>query len=137
MPAKLMIAGTRGGRAIRSFLILGALTCAIVLGPLLSAQVTATHDSTPVAVIDGTMKVSAGQTVFLDGTFSSDPGGGTLSFLWTLEARPEGSIATITDSTDAHAKFIADVAGIYRVKLVVNNGFNNSEPVYGAVTVTP
>jgi hypothetical protein len=83
------------------------------------------------------MKVSAGQTVYLDGTFSSDPGGGSLSFRWTLESRPAGSVATVTDSTNAHAQFDADVAGVYKVRLVVNNGFNDSEPVYATVIVTP
>lgn len=122
---------------IRSFLIIGVLTLGMLFVPLMTAPAKATHDSTPVAVIDGTLKVSVGQTVFLDGTFSSDPGGGSLSFLWTLENLPEGSIATITDSTEAHAKFIADVAGTYRVKLVVNNGFRDSESVYATVTVTP
>ncbi|HYA31842.1 MAG TPA: hypothetical protein VED67_03710, partial [Thermodesulfovibrionales bacterium] len=46
----------------------------MLLSPLTAATVEATHDSTPLARIDGTLHVSAGQTVYLDGTFSSDPG---------------------------------------------------------------
>lgn len=132
------IAGTRVA-VMRMCLVLiaGVVVSGVLLSPPTTSLVTATHDSIPVAVIDGTMKVSAGQTVYLDGNFSSDPGGGALSFRWTLESRPEGSVATVTDSTNANAQFDADVAGIYKVRLVVNNGFNDSEPVYATVMVTP
>jgi hypothetical protein len=109
----------------------------MTLSPLMTALVEATHDSTPIAVIDGTLGVSAGQTVYLDGTLSSDPGGGTLTFLWTLEEQPKGSMAMITDSTNAHASFVANLPGIYKVRLVVNNGFVTSEPVSAMIIVAP
>ncbi len=114
-----------------------ALACAIFLAVPMAGVVTATHDSQPVAVVDGTFKVPSGNTVYLDGTFSSDPGGGALSFLWTFERLPEGSLAEIMDSTDAHARFDADLPGLYRVRLVVNNGFVDSEPALAIVVVTP
>ena len=114
-----------------------AVVSLMLLSPLMAGPAEATHDSTPLAAIDGTMNVSAGQTVYLDGTFSSDPGGGSLSFIWTLEDQPEDSIATMTDSTSAHASFAADLPGTYRVRLVVNNGFVTSDPAYATIIVTP
>ncbi len=109
----------------------------MLLSPFMYGLAKATHDSTPIAVIDGTLSVYAGQTVYLDGSFSTDPGGGSLLYLWTLEEQPEDSIATIADSTDTQASFIADVPGTYRVRLVVNNGFVTSEPAYATIIATP
>ena len=48
-----------------------------------------------------------------------------------------GSITTMIDSTNAHASFVADLPGTYKVRLVVNNGFVTSEPVYAAIIVVP
>jgi len=127
---------TGPGPICRSLTVI-VIVSVMLLSPLMTALARATHDSTPFAVIDGTLNVSAGQTVYLDGTFSSDPGGGDLSFIWTLEEQPDDSIATIVDSTDAQASFTADLPGTYRVRLVVNNGLVTSEPVYATVVVTP
>jgi hypothetical protein len=120
-------------RIVHSILMVVVLSC----GVLLSHSVTAfSQDSKPVAFIDGTLKVPVGETVYLDGTLSSDPGGRILTFLWTFVRIPEGSISVITDSNDAQASFEADQAGIYTVKLVVNNGLESSDPVYATINVT-
>jgi len=93
-------------------------------------------DQKPVAVIDGTLLVNVGKTIYLDGSLSSDPGGSPLDYTWTLMSAPEGSMATMEDSNDRQAKFQADVAGTYRVKLTVNNGLTDSDPAYATVIVT-
>lgn len=123
--------------ALCPLLTIAVIVSLTILSLLMAAPAESTQDSPPTAVIDETLSVSAGQTVYLDGTFSSDPGGGSLTFLWSLEAQPEDSIATITDSTDAHASFDADIPGTYKVRLVVNNGLVTSEPVYATIIVTP
>lgn len=124
-------------RTISPFLIMLTVTCGMLLAPQVTVQVMAgPENSKPVAVIDGTLSVYIGDIVYLDGTWSSDPEGNALSFTWTLESSPEGSLSIIIDSSDAQASFEADVVGTYKVKLVVNNGFVDSAPVYGTITVT-
>jgi chitinase len=94
------------------------------------------QDNKPIAAIDGTLNVAVGKTVYLDGTLSSDPGGANLDYTWTLVSSPNGSQAIIISSSDPQASFEADVAGTYKVKLIVNNGSTDSAPAYAEVIVT-
>jgi len=96
----------------------------------------AAEDNKPVAVIDGTLNVAVGKTVYLDGTLSSDPGGANLDYRWALIYSPRGSQAIIISSSDPQASFEADVAGKYKVKLTVNNGLTDSPPAYAEIIVT-
>ena len=90
----------------------------------------------PVAVIDGTLNVEQGKTVYLDGSFSSAPDDAPLDYQWTLLSTPEGSLAELDDSSDSEASFRADVVGIYKVKLVVTNGVIDSDPAYAEIRGT-
>jgi hypothetical protein len=90
----------------------------------------------PLAVIDGTLNVTVGKTVYLDGTLSSDPGGANLDYRWALLLSPNGSQTILISSSDPQASFEADVAGTYKVKLTVNNGLTDSAPAYATITVT-
>jgi hypothetical protein len=102
---------------------------------LIPADVSAGNNK-PVAVIDGTLNVKQGGTVYLDGTLSSDPDGDNLDYTWTLLSSPNSSLSIISSSSDPQASFKADVAGMYKVRLVVNDGFQNSDPAYAEIRVT-
>ena len=117
--------------------------CMLILFCLLSGFIVSAHgaesaseNKKPVALIDGTLNVKVGKTVYLDGTLSSDPGGANLDYSWTLLSSPNSSLAIISSSSDPQASFEADVAGTYKVKLIVNNGLTDSDPAYAEIIVT-
>ncbi|HXX57658.1 MAG TPA: hypothetical protein VEI96_06630 [Thermodesulfovibrionales bacterium] len=91
----------------------------------------------PVANIEGNFNVHPLDKVRLDGSFSYDPRGrsSSLIFKWELVSKPKESSATLLYS-GPNASFGADVVGTYKVKLIVNNGFEDSEPAYAIITVT-
>ncbi|MEW6584676.1 MAG: hypothetical protein AB1442_03585 [Nitrospirota bacterium] len=132
-----MVARRRQKGILHLALAVTIAVCGMLLFPQMAVPVMAGSDgSKPVAVIDGTLQVSVGKTVYLDGFFSKNPGGGELDYVWTLVSSPEGSLATIEDSNDRQAQFRPDVAGTYKVKLIVNNGLVDSDPAYAVITVT-
>lgn len=75
----------------------------------------------------------------LDGTDSRDPEGRALSFSWALLERPSGSAALLEVEPPAatRARFRADVAGKYRVQLVVFDEHANSSPAEVTVIAGP
>jgi PKD repeat protein len=71
--------------------------------------------------------VRVGEVVTLDGSGSLDPDGGqqALSYSWSLQARPSGSLvsnADIADSDQPLAHFTPDVEGAYVARLQVDDG---------------
>jgi hypothetical protein len=86
------------------------------------------HDN-PAAKASFEQTLPVKQVVKLDGS-ESQPGigGGDLDFLWTLEQKPTGSVAMLSDPTSAKPTFIADKPGKYIIKLVVNDGISSSFP---------
>lgn len=76
----------------------------------------------PVANAGFDRSLQIGETGVLDGSASSDLNGDALTYAWSLTAQPPGSKATVTDATQAFARFVPDVAGDYTFGLVVNDG---------------
>jgi len=63
---------------------------------------------------------------YLGEAVTLDPGGRStdgqpLGFAWTIVGRPEGSAAALASTTTATATFVPDVAGPYRVEVVVSD----------------
>ena len=92
--------------------------------------------SPPIANAGANQSVTTGSVVQLNGTGSSDPNGLPLAYRWSFTDKPGGSAATITPGTPGLASFIADVAGIYTVQLVVSDQVGSSEPSTVVITAT-
>ncbi len=91
-----------------------------------SAMVTiSTQDAPPLANAGPAQLVTVGNTVQLDGSASSDPGGDTLSFAWSLLSLPSDSTASLDSASTAKPTFTADVAGVYVAQLAVTDSHGN------------
>jgi len=86
-----------------------------------TVRVTAATNQPPRADAGPNRNVAVGDDVQLDGTGSSDPEGGELSFAWTLSSRPSGSSASLSGANTAEPTFTADVAGEYVIELTVED----------------
>jgi hypothetical protein len=91
-------------------------------------------NTAPVANAGADLTVTAGQSVTLSGTASSDADGDTLKYKWALTAKPADSTATLSGADTVSASFTADKAGQYVAELIVSDVFGDSVP--DTVTVT-
>lgn len=83
-----------------------------------------------------TTRAELGASVALDGSASKAARGGTLTYQWTLMAKPEGSTAALATATEAKSALVPDRSGDYRVSLVVREGTTSSDPVQLTVSAT-
>jgi hypothetical protein len=81
-----------------------------------------TTNSAPVAHAGSDQTAVVTQTVTLNGSASSDVDGDPLTFAWVFVSRPAGSAATLTGAGGVQPTFVVDRAGLYQVRLVVNDG---------------
>ncbi|MEN8179527.1 MAG: PKD domain-containing protein, partial [Pseudomonadota bacterium] len=79
----------------------------------------------PVADANGPYLVAVGGQVLLDGSASSDPDGDELTETWTVEG----------GTVDGNLYTAGSVAGIYDIRLVVNDGQVDSEAAASTVVV--
>ena len=86
------------------------------------ATTTVTANTAPVANAGTTQTVAVAAVVTLDGTASTDPNSDTLTYKWVMTTRPTGSNAALSSASASKPTFTADVAGIYVMTLVVNDG---------------
>jgi hypothetical protein len=90
--------------------------------------------SPPIADAGADQTVSPGDTVALNGGGSSDPEGDSLTYSWSFDSRPTSSSATLSDDTAVAPTFVADLAGLYVLQLIVNDG--SADSVADTVTIT-
>jgi len=105
----------------------------------LKASINQNTNSAPIANAgdDQSVVLNGGcVAINLDGTQSSDPDSDTLSYNWELESKPEGSNASISNPTSSNPTLMADIQGIYTIKLFVNDGQLNSTPDTVDINVT-
>lgn len=94
-----------------------------------------TANAAPVANAGEVMPVTAGDTVTLSGAASTDADGDRLTYKWTLTSVPTGSTnALLSLATTVAPTLRTDVAGVYVLTLVVNDGRLDSPVATVAVT---
>jgi len=123
---QVLALGPATGNKILKLGALADFTCAIFPEVCLS----------PVAVVGPAQSVKTGENVTLDGTFSSDPSGDSVTYRWSYVIKPVGSFAFLSSTTTAQPSFIPDLEGAYTIQLVVNDGRSDSTPVTTVVTAT-
>jgi hypothetical protein len=88
----------------------------------------------PTADAGDDQSLATGETATLSGAGSTDVDGDSLSYLWSLVAKPVGSAAQLVGATSETPSLTLDVAGEYVVELVVNDGSTDSAP--DSLTIT-
>jgi hypothetical protein len=96
--------------------------------------IAANLNSAPVANAGLDQNVTTGSLVTLDGGSSTDANGDILSYSWTFIAMPTNSMAILSDSSVVSPSFDVDIDGNYVLRLIVNDGQEDSEP--STVTIT-
>ena len=90
----------------------------------------------PVANAGPNQSVALGDMVNLNGTGSYDVNGDPLTYKWSFDTVPAGSGLAQTVLTSATPYFQPDTWGQYVMRLVVNDGFLDSDPSNVSIQVT-
>ncbi|RME26541.1 MAG: hypothetical protein D6798_06485 [Deltaproteobacteria bacterium] len=107
------------------------LACALLV--VLTAPARA--DDPPVALAGQPFLAYPGEHIVLDGSASYDPEGWDLTFQWTQVGGPE---VTLIHPDGPHPEFDAVEPGVHSFQLIVDDGFQASEPdVVDVIVVDP
>ena len=87
-----------------------------------------TQNSKPVANAGADQRLDVDSLVMLDGSASYDADGDSLSYLWSITAKPLASSAALNDYAIVNPQFTLDIPGEYNLQLVVNDGATSSDP---------
>lgn len=111
----------------------GQLDSPVVATTVMASAVNAA----PVANAGAAQAVTAGAVVLLDGRNSTDANGDALTYTWVMLYKPTGSVATLSSAAASQPTFTADLAGVYVLSLVVNDGQVDSPVTSVSVTANP
>jgi hypothetical protein len=94
-----------------------------------------TINSIPVANPGANQTGTVGATVQLDGSASSDADGDPLTYAWSILSQPTGGTAAFLDAHIVNPSFVPNVAGLYVIQLIVNDGKVDSPPKTVTITI--
>jgi hypothetical protein len=109
--------------------------CTSALGSLAGCSSTPPNVA-PVAHAGLDQNVTTGSSVTLDATRSSDANNDTLTYAWSLIAKPASSTAVLSSENSVKPSFSADVSGVYALRLTVSDGKLSSAPIVVTVTAS-
>ncbi len=95
-----------------------------------NVQITAITPNAPPTAYAGPDQttVRKGAIIHFDGTGSLDPEHHPLLYAWSVVSRPAGSTSNLDNAASPTPALLADKAGDYVVRLVVNDGVQDSPP---------
>lgn len=102
--------------------------------PAYATVLVTDQNTVPIANAGADQEVNTNTLVSLSATGSYDGDGDPLTYLWTMGSKPVGSSASLANSSALVTTFTADIAGVYTISLIVNDGHNSS--LVDTVTVT-
>lgn len=115
----------------------GGSDCKAGFGAVLGCdKSTPAPNTAPVANAGGSQNVLTGAFVALDGSASLDAQNDPLIYSWSFDSVPVGSKAVLVSAATVQPNFVADVDGVYALRLVVSDGKLSSSPVLVVVTAT-
>lgn len=113
----------------------GGSGCSSALGSLAGCSSTPPNVA-PVANAGLDQNVTTGSTVTMDATRSSDANNDTLTYAWSLITKPASSTAVLSSENSVKPTFLADVSGVYALRLTVSDGKLSSTPIVVTVTAS-
>lgn len=93
---------------------------------IVELNVLAVNDAPICSAGEDQAGVAVGSEIELNGSGSNDPEGDMLTYIWEITQRPEGSVATLDDSTVVSPTYTVDRYGTYEIQLIVNDGLLDS-----------
>lgn len=84
-----------------------------------------------------TVRVPLGEVAAIHGACSRDPNGLDLTYRWQLVDQPSGSLLAVPNETVISPTVVPDVAGRYRLALIVSNGTLTSPRTYVTLDAQP
>lgn len=94
-----------------------------------------TSNSAPIANAGNDTSIDLQQSVTLSGNNSSDPEGDALTFMWTIQSKPNDSLLVIENPTLSQITLTPDTHGEFEMSLIVNDGTLSSPSDTVRVTV--
>ncbi|ARU30196.1 hypothetical protein CBR65_20730 [Cellvibrio sp. PSBB006] len=95
-----------------------------------------TRNTRPVANAGPDQSVFVGKLALASGEASSDADGDPLTYSWSLLSQPQGSSSQLINPAEEITELDIDVPGSYVLQLIVNDGYENSEPDTVILTTT-
>jgi len=124
--AKQAMATSPGAEdVLRSFVLLGDPATALGIPKF------------PIANPGPSQKTDPWTPVVLNGSQSSSPSGGRLTYLWQIVAEPVGGNGILAKEETAHPTFLGGTPGTYTLELTVSDGQRRSVPATVSVDVNP
>jgi len=118
---------------IAALCLMGMVGCGGSSGGSSGGETPSANKAPVASVEEADIKARVGEPVDLSADPSSDEDNDTLTYAWTLDKAPSGSTAELSDPAVANPSFVPDKLGMYRFKLVVNDGKADSTPAYATV----
>ena len=113
--------------------VVANLNSGVVDDLVAAIQQVESNNSAPVAEAGADFSAPTGSSIVLDGSASTDDDNDSLEFSWNITSQPDGSGASLANSSTSSPTFIADLDGSYVVQLSVSDGEASS---VDSITVT-